>query len=308
MKVIYGLRNVKKFKKPVIALGVFDGVHLGHCNILKGAACKARAIRGTSIALTFDPHPQKEESLTSLAHRLRLIAAQGIRVCIVINFNRHFKDIGANEFVKNILVKKLGAYYVFVGDNFRYGKKAAGDVTALQQSAKMYHFKVKVFRFIRSNYHPVSSTYIRNLIKQGKLAAAQKLLCRPVTVLGSVIRGTKVGRRLGFPTANIDPHHEVIPPKGVYAAMITLGKRKFPGICNIGTRPTVMKAGKVHIEVNIFDFHENIYGKYLEIEFLKKIRNEKKFSSTAALIDQIRNDITFAKDLCPRTRSSATPH
>lgn len=300
MKIIYGLHRIKKFKKPVVALGVFDGVHHGHINILKDAARRAHAIGGTSIALTFDPHPQKEESLTSLSHRLKLIAQQGIDVCIVINFNTHFQNISAVDFVKDILVRKLGIYCIYVGENFRFGRKAEGSVKALVAFSKIYNFKVKVFKVIRMNRRPVSSTYIRNLIKKGKLREAQKLLCRPVTLLGSVMKGTKVGRKLGFPTANIDPHHEVIPPQGVYAVKVLLGERELDGLCNIGRRPTFMKKGKVHIEVHIFNFHKYIYGKYIEIEFIRKLRREKKFVSAAALIDRIRKDITFAKNLFSR--------
>jgi len=297
MKVIYGLREVKKFKKPVVALGVFDGVHCGHIGILKAAVRHARSVVGTSIALTFDPHPQKEESLTSLGHRLRLIAKQGICVCIVINFNKRFQKISAADFIKDILVKKLASYSVYVGKNFRFGRNAEGSVQTLRRFSRIYNFGLKVFRVVRIDHQPISSTYIRRLIKKGRLTAAGKLLCRPVTVLGSVMKGVHLGSRLGFPTANIDPHHEVIPPEGVYAVRIVLDGRKFYGVCNIGKRPTFMRKGKVHIEVNIFNFHKNIYAKFIEIEFVRKIRNEKKFSSAAVLIDRIRKDIAFAKTL-----------
>lgn len=300
MKVIYGLRRIGKFKKPVVALGVFDGVHHGHINILKAAALQSHRTGGTSVALTFDPHPQKEESLTSLDHRIRLIAKQGIDVCMVINFNRHFKHISALDFVRKILVDKIGASHIYIGKNFKFGRNAQGDIDTLKALGRIYNFKVKVFKVIKIHLKAVSSTYIRKLIKDGKLAAAQNLLCRPVTVLGSVMKGSKVGRRLGFPTANIDPHHEVIPPEGVYAVKILLDNKKYIGVCNIGKRPTFRKKGKVHIEVNLFNFHKNIYGKYIEIEFIKKIRKEKKFPSTADLIDRIRRDITFAKALFSR--------
>jgi riboflavin kinase/FMN adenylyltransferase len=300
MKVIRGLHKITKFKKPVVVLGVFDGVHIGHINILKDAVRRAHSIGGTSIALTFDPHPQKEESLTSLDHRIRLIAKQGIDVCIVIDFNKHFQQSSALDFVRKVLVNKIGARYIYIGKNFRFGRNAEGDIDTLKALGRIYNFKVKVFKVVRMHFKAVSSTYIRRLIKKGELSAAEKLLCRPVTVLGSVMKGVHLGRRLGFPTANIDPHHEVIPPEGVYAAQILLGNKKLNGLCNIGKRPTFMKKGKVHIEVHIFNFHKNIYGKYIEIEFIKKLRKEKKFPSAAALIDMIRKDITFAKTLFSR--------
>lgn len=300
MKIIHGLHKIKKFKNPVVALGVFDGVHIGHVNILKDAVRRAHSIGGTSIALTFDPHPQKEESLTSLAHRLRLIAQQGIDVSIIINFNKHFQDIEATDFVKDILVKRLGIYCIFIGENFRFGRKAQGNIDTLKAFSRIYNFKVKVFKVIRTDHRAISSTCIRKLIKRGELALARKLLSRPVSLLGSVMKGTQVGRKLGFPTANIDPHHEVIPPEGVYAVKVLLGNRELDGLCNIGRRPTFMKKGKVHIEVHLLNFRKNIYGKYIEIEFIKKLRKEKKFPSAAALIDRIRKDITFAKSLFSR--------
>jgi len=300
MIVLRGVRKVRKFKSPIVALGVFDGVHRGHCNILKSASSCAHDIRGTSIALTFDPHPQKEESLTSLEHRLRLIASQGIDVCLIVNFNKNFQNISAEDFIKDILVNKLRAAFIFVGANFKFGKGAQGNINTLRKFSKIYNYKLKFSKVIKIKNRPVSSTSIRALIKKGNLEGAKRLLSRPVTVWGSVIRGTKMGSRLGFPTANINPHHEVIPPQGVYAARIILGARKFNGVCNIGARRTFYKHGKTHIEVHLFDFHKNIYGKFLEIEFIKKIRDEKKFPSAASLIDQIRKDITFAKALLSR--------
>jgi riboflavin kinase/FMN adenylyltransferase len=294
MKVFYGLEKIPRFKKPVIALGVFDGVHRGHSSILRDAARQAHRIKGTSIVLTFDPHPQKEDSLTSVSHRLNLIAEQGIDVAIVVNFNAHFQGISAFDFAKNILVNKLGAEYIYVGENFRFGKNALGTIQALKSFGEAFGFKVKVFKVLKTDHRLISSTYIRSLVRKGKLSAAQKLLDRPVAVLGSVMKGVHLGRKLGFPTANIDPHHEVIPPRGVYAVIVRLNSKRIRGLCNIGVRPTFRRKGSTHIEVHLFNFNKLIYGKYLEIEFVKRIRDEKKFPSAALLIDQIRKDIAHA--------------
>lgn len=298
MKVIYGIKKIKKFKKAVVALGVFDGVHLGHKNILEAAVKKARSTGGESVVLTFWPHPQKEESLYSLEHRLRLIGALGIDACIVINFNRRFAMVKAQDFIKNILFKKIGARYVYVGENFRFGRNAQGDCGTLEKLSAIYNFKVKIFRIIKINNRPVSSTHIRFLIKKGDLNAARRLLTRRVSVLGTVIRGIRLGRRLGFPTANIDPHHEVIPPKGVYAVRIIFGDEKFKGACYIGGRPTLKpRRPKTNIEVYVFNLNKNIYGKYLEIQFIKKLRDDKKFNSLAALAKQIKKDILAVRRL-----------
>ena len=300
MKVINGLNQIKKYRRPVIALGVFDGVHVGHQKILKAAADKARAIKGTSIVITFWPHPQKEESLISLEHRLRLIKELGINVCIVLNFSQKFSAISADDFIKNILAKKLGVNYLYVGRNFRFGRGARGDFRLLQKLSLSYCFRLELFPVVKINRQPVSSTQIRALIKKGKLKAAERLLGRPVGIFGTIIKGAAVARVLGFPTANIDPHHEVIPPSGVYAVKVVFNNKNFSGVCNIGTQPTFMRTGERHIEVHIFNFHRNIYGKNLELQFLRKIRNERKFTSTALLIREIKKDVSLAKAITSR--------
>ncbi len=297
MKVIYGLNQIKKYKKPVVALGVFDGVHLGHRRILEAAVDKARRIKGTGIVVTFWPHPQKEKSLYSLEHRLRLIENIGIKACIVIKFNPQFSRIPAEDFIRNVLIKKIGADYIYIGRNFRFGKGAKGDAKVLRELSYIYNFGLKVFAVIKINKKPISSTHIRRLITEGKLEAATKLLSRPVSVLGTVIKGTSLGRELGFPTANINPHHEVLPPSGVYAVRIILNHHNLKGICYIGTKPTFKSYIAKHVEVFIFNFCKNIYGKYLEIQFIQKIREEKKFASCRFLIKQIKKDICAAKKM-----------
>ena len=301
MKIIFGLEKIKKFKKPVVALGVFDGVHRGHRFILRQTIKKAREIGGTSIAVTFYPHPQAQKSLYSLEHRLSLIAEIGIDVCIVIKFDRAFSRIPAAEFIEKILVGKLGASVIYVGKNFRFGRSAEGDCRLLKKNAKVFGYAFRSFDVIRTKRYPVSSTYIRKLITQGDLTAAEKLLSRPVAVFGTVIKGISLARKLGFPTANIDPHHEILPPSGVYAVRVILDSDIFNGVCNIGTKPTLItkpdelgSAPQKHIEVYIFDFNKNIYGKDMEIQFVKRIRNELKFPSLELLAEQIKKDIVVA--------------
>jgi len=297
MKVIRGLSRIKKFKKPVVALGVFDGVHLGHRKILDAAVDKARRIKGTSMAVTFWPDPHKEQSLYSLEHRLRLMASIGIKVCIVIKFNQKFSRISAEDFIRDILVKKIGAQYIYVGRNFRFGKQAGGDFKTLDKFSSCYNFKLKVFDIIKIHNRPVSSTYIRRLIIKGKLDSARKLLSRPVSILGTVIRGSFLATRLGFPTANINPHHEVLPPSGIYAVSVILNQRNFKGVCYIGSKPTFNPGIEKYIEVHMFNFNQDIYGKHLEIQFIKKIRNDRKFSSPQALAKQVKKDIDSGKHI-----------
>ena len=295
MRVIFGLGRSGRYRNPVVILGVFDGVHIAHKRILTEAVKQARAIKGTSVVVTFWPHPQREESLYSLEHRLKLIADLGIDVCIVIKFNRKFYRIPARGFIRNVLIKRIGAKYIYVGKNFRFGKGARGDYRLLERLSHIHNFKLKVFDVIKINHQPVSSTFIRSLIKKGEIKKAKKLLGRPVSILGTVTKGASLARRLGFPTANIDPHHEVLASSGVYAVEAIFNKRKFPGVCSIGSKPTFSVKGIQHIEVHIFNFKRNIYGRHLEIQFMRKIRNQKKFSSHLALAKQIKKDIILAK-------------
>lgn len=306
MKVICGLRRLKQYRRPIVALGVFDGMHRAHRRILQETIAYARKIKGTSIAVTFFPHPRREESLYSLEHRLRLMSQLGLDICIVIRFNRKFSRISAEDFVYDILVGKIRVAYLYVGKNFRFGKSAAGDIRTLRRLSAIYGFGLRVFDVIRLNNKPISSTYIRKLVTRGKLGLAKNLLLRPVSVLGTVIKGAYLGSKLGFPTANINPHHEVLPPSGVYTVRVNLEVKRFKGVCYIGTRPTfrIRKNGKRahnrqrgHVEVHIFNFKKNIYGKYLEIQFIKRIRDERKFPSPQALAEQIKKDILVAKKI-----------
>jgi riboflavin kinase/FMN adenylyltransferase len=307
MKIIYGISKIKRYPKPVVALGVFDGVHLGHRAILNAVVRKAGDIGGTSMVVTFFPHPQAQGSLYSLRHRLRLLAELGIEVCVVIEFSRAFAKISAQDFIKNILIKKIEAYYIYVGKNFRFGRGAEGDASLLEKFSRIHAFQLKLFDVIKINRRNISSTYIRRLITGGNLGLAKKLLGRPVSVYGTVIRGTSLASRMGFPTANVNPHHEVLPPSGIYAVRVIFNKDKLNGVCYIGRRPTfsMQNLGKrmknlKHIEVHIFDFNKNIYRKELEIQFLKKIREERKFASLEPLAAQIKKDIKLTRKIFSR--------
>jgi len=304
MRIINGFSKSLKLNHPVVALGVFDGVHCGHKNIISACVKKAHEIKGTSVVVTFYPHPQKQESLYSLNHRLKLIAELGVDICIVVNFSKAFSRIKAEDFIKNILIKKIGARYVYVGKNFRFGNLARGNCKMLLSFSKKGNFGLRLFDVVRINHQAVSSTNIRKLIKAGQLKKSEKLLTRPVSILGTVIRGNYIARSLGFPTANINPHHEVIPPSGIYAVIVRLDHQKYFGICYIGTRPTLIGRGglksaheQVHIETHIFNFNKNVYKKDLLIEFEKKIREDKKFSSMSALAKQVKKDIKKAKTI-----------
>ncbi|MDD4900364.1 MAG: riboflavin biosynthesis protein RibF [Candidatus Omnitrophica bacterium] len=302
MQIINGISKIKKFTRPVVALGIFDGVHLAHRKIIGDAVKRARLIKGTSLVVTFWPHPRQAKSLYSLNHRLNLIAGLGADAAIVIRFDRKFSQLSAQDFISKILVKKIGAKYIFVGENFRFGRYAAGGVKLLKKFSQIYSYGLKTYRIMYYRGKPVSSTFLRELIRKGNLKTAEKLLLRPVSVLGTVIHGTSLARKFGFPTANLDPHHEVLPPAGVYLVRTALKKKKFNAVCYIGPKPTFIQQRietklerDTHIEVHIFDFKGNLYGKDLELLFFKKLRQARKFGNTAALINQVKKDLKTAK-------------
>ncbi|MCX5712895.1 MAG: bifunctional riboflavin kinase/FAD synthetase [Candidatus Omnitrophica bacterium] len=309
MKVIRGIAGVRKFKNPVVALGVFDGVHLAHQHILKSTANIARRIHGTAIVVTFWPHPQKQESLYSLKHRLFLISRLGIDACIVINFSSEFASLSAEDFIKKILVQKISARYICVGDNFRFGRYAQGTVGLLKKFSKIYNYRLKVFDVIKIKSVPVSSTLIRRLILRGELRKAGRLLKKPVTVLGTVIKGDMLARGFGFPTANINPHHEILPPNGIYAVRVNSEGKNYKGICYIGRRPTFLKKAQDtcrRVEVHIFNLKKDLYKKDLEIQFVSFIRKERRFDSKEDLIKQVKKDIFLVKTDFPSLRNTTT--
>ena len=309
MKTFYNLRNFLKKKKPprdqfAATIGVFDGLHKAHEKVIKTLVKKAEKKHLLSLVITFDPHPanvvriKKTPLLISLKHRLYLLREMGVDYAIVVNFNRSFSRMRASEFIKNIF-NKIRIKEMVIGENFFFGKDRGGSLELLRKFSKLYGYKVTVKRNIKSSGKVVSSTWIRNLILEGNLKKAEGLLSRPVSLLGTVIKGHKRGRIIGFPTANIDPHHEAAPPPGVYAVRVKLNSKEYKGILNIGFRPTFSEANRItkdpSIEVHIFDFNKSIYGNDLEISFVKKIRTERKFDSVKALRQRIIRDAKKAK-------------
>lgn len=282
---------MKKTSYPtVVTIGIFDGVHKGHQAILKKAVKEAKRSGLKSVVVTFDPHPVKVLNpaakipfLISLEHRIKLIKGAGIDDCRVLKFTKAFSKIAPEEFIKKILIDKLNLKVLVTGENFLFGFKEKGDKALLRKLSKVYNFKFYGIPPLKIEGDFVSSTRIRKAIERGNLGLASKLLGRPVTILGAVVKGKRIGRAIGFPTANIDPHHESIPPSGVYSVNIVLGEKLYRGILNISTHNIV--------EAHIFNFNKNIYGKDIEVIFKQKIRDEKKFNSLKALQRQIQLDI-----------------
>jgi riboflavin kinase/FMN adenylyltransferase len=277
-----------------VAIGTFDGVHLGHREVIAGA----------DTVVTFEPHPTAvvrpdaaPRLLTSLERKAQLVASLGVQELVVIPFDADFAARSAQEFLDDVLVGRLGATYVAVGENFRFGHKAQGDTDLLAADER---FETRVVELLEVDGEIVSSSHIRALVLGGAVEYASKLLGDPFTLSGEVAHGDKRGRELGYPTANLVPDAEFVTPgHGVYAALATTaGGAVVPSAVNIGVRPTFVTGRGELIEAFLIDFDGDLYGTQLELAFLKRLRGEKRFESVQTLIDQMALDVEQARALC----------
>jgi len=309
MEIILGLDQLKRpLRNPVVTLGNFDGVHLGHQRILRKVKEEASKIDGEAVVITFDPHPLKVLApgrcppfLTSFRNKMGLLEKSGIQTVLCIQFSVFFSKISPFDFVKNILVEKIGARRVIVGYNYHFGKDQKGDVKVLRELCKPFDIEVEMVEALWIGDTTVSSSKIRNLIKTGKVEEASKLLGRDYPIVGKVVEGARRGQTLGFPTANLEASDELYPLKGIYAVEVIWLEQKFNGVANIGTNPTFSaQGGKKEktpiLEVYILNFTHNIYGEEIQINFKKRIRNEIRFDSPSQLVTQIQKDIQWAKE------------
>ena len=299
--------NINSFSgyKPVVTIGTFDGVHLGHQRVIERLKDIAKEQGGETVIFTFDPHPRSVTSpdkanlrlLTTLDEKKELFSKAGIDHLIIYPFTKSFAQLNYSEFVNTILIDKLKTHCLVVGYDHRFGKNREGGFEYLQKSASQHHFTIeKLDPLLMDDYH-ISSTRIRNVLEEGDVNKANTLLGYRYTLHGRVIKGTRLGREIGFPTANIEASdvNKLIPGYGVYAVEIFAEGTIYKGMLNIGTRPTFNKnADKRSIEVNIFDFSDNLYHKEITLIFAGKIRNEQKFSGIKALAEQLKKDKTEA--------------
>ena len=315
MRVIRGLRDMKPLDDPaVLTIGTFDGVHVGHQAILRRAVELAKARGALSAVITFEPHPRAvlgrpEEGrlLTATAHKLELIEAEGIDVCVIVKFDRSFADIDAEAFVTGLLSAKFRIQAAIVGATSRFGKNASGNARFLQECGERLGFDVEIVDPIRVDEMVVNSSVVRTLVQGGELDQAAAFLGRPYSLLGTVVQGATRGRRVGYPTANLDPHNEVVPPSGVYAVRVRLAGRALAGVLNIGYRPTFEDPDQVSqvVEVHLLDFDEPIYGRELEAIFVRKLREELRFETVELLREQIGSDAREARRLLDEQRGDA---
>lgn len=305
MVIIRGLKALKEtYKNSILTIGNFDGVHIGHQKIFRLVRETAAAVNGTSIAITFDPHPVRVLSpesglrlITPFEEKIRLMGFYGIDVVVCISFDKDFANKDPEAFVKEVVVDKLCAREVIVGHKYAFGKSKKGTTEMLRRRGRKYGFKLKVVRNTRSDGSVVSSSHIRSLLVWGRVYEASFLLGRPYMIQGRVVKGAGRGARiLDTPTANVEPLNELIPRDGVYAVKAGLGKNLYDGIVNIGTNPTFGDK-KTSYEVHIFDFAKNIIGRELKVYFIERIRDEKTFRDIKALSANIAMDIECARNI-----------
>ena len=308
MKLIEDLNLIKHpFKNAVITIGNFDGVHLGHQALFHQVIERAVATGGTSIAMTFEPHPIRvlkkngdPPLITIYEQKVELIEATGMDVLVAVPFTAAFAAMGAREFVEDLLVARMGIKTIVVGNDYTFGRNREGNLDLLRQFAKEMDFEVMVAQWIqRPNALTgrISSTKVRELVGEGEMAKARKLLGRHYQIRGTVTAGrNRGGKLLGFPTANINLQDELCPKTGVYAVTVESAGGTFKGVANIGYSPT-FDDYLFTVEVHLLDFDKDIYGAAIRVNFIERIRNEKKFNSIEALSDQIRQDIVVAEGL-----------
>lgn len=302
MEIILGIEALTSpFKNPVVTLGNFDGVHLGHQRIFKKVKAEAIERAGESVVITFEPHPLKILSpekcpplLTPFDKKVMFIESTGIDKVLCLRFTKAFAELSPLAFVKSILVEKIGVQKIYVGYNYRFGKGKSGDADSLKRICAQFGIEVHVVEALTVEGTIVSSSKIRELIREGEVKKASALLGRDYPVFGRVIEGTRRGHALGFPTANLEMSEELYPKPGVYAVRVVWNHQWFNGVANIGFNPT-FEAQTLSLEIHLLDFQGNLYGETLQVYFSERIRDEIRFPSTDTLIEQIKNDIEWAK-------------
>ena len=307
MKVLRGLQRTR-LRRSAVAIGVFDGVHLGHRRILAAAVAAARRRGLKAVALTMDPHPSKvlrpdrqTPLLYSLEHRLDLLKESGIGTAVVLKFDRAMARMTAGEFAERVLKERLNARAVFVGSNFRFGRGAEGDAAFLQKAGAAAGYTVRAIEPVRSGGRAISSSRIRDAVSGGRFESVSRLLGRPYGLFGTVVRGDGRGRQMGFPTLNLLLDHELLPPPGVYAVWARSGRSVRPGVFHLGPRPTFDSAA-IRAECHLLDPPvKSLYGRRFELVPVRRLRGVRRFKGPAALAAQIRRDILAARSALQST-------
>lgn len=302
MKIFHGTENANIQKPTVLTLGVFDGLHLGHQRIMQTVVERAKAVNGVPTAITFDPHPRSvlhpdsaPPLLQTLDQRLANFEVLGIEQAIVISFDAEFARQPAEAFIREIIHDRLHALEVHLGKDFAFGRGRGGNIELLKKMGSEFGFYADEVAEVRLRGRRISSSNIRNLLANGHVNMARRMLGRPYGVEGVIVRGANRGQLIGFPTANLHPRNRVVPKFGVYATATLVDGNWRRSVTNIGVRPTFEAGAEPSIETFIFDFDGDLYGDVLRVRFLHRIRDERKFGGIDELKDQIAKDIRIAK-------------
>ena len=312
MSMICNLNNLpKNIIKPVVTIGNFDGVHWAHQKIFKKIIERARDLHGTSVVITFEPHPVKvmfpekaKPLITLLEQKEELIINQGIDLLLIIEFTAEFAAISARDFVKDILVDKLGVKEIVVGYDYAFGHNRQGNIEVLREMGSLFNFNVQQVDPVYTGNVLVSSTSIRKLIMEGNVAGAKRLLGRNYQIRGEVISGrNRGGPLLGYPTANLRLTDELIPKEGVYIVLTDIGGKTYQGLTNIGYNPT-FRDKTLSVETYIFDLSANILKQKIKVNFLSRLRDEITFPSSKELSQQINQDVNQAREFFQKKKDT----
>jgi riboflavin kinase/FMN adenylyltransferase len=306
MKIFYGLEGVESIKKPIITIGTFDGVHIGHQKILDAIVKKAQLLGGESVLLTFSPHPrmvlfpdsQQLKLIQTEDEKINKLSETGLENLIIFPFTFEFSRLTAMEFVRDILVNKLNIHTIIIGYDHQFGRNREGNIQYLKDISSTYEFEAIEIPAKEIDEINISSTKIRKAIENGDIERANLFLGAKFELNGTVIKGAQIGREIGFPTANVlieDPI-KILPANGVYVVAVSLGGVRLKGVMNIGIRPTIDTSLRKQIEIHIFDFNSDIYGQQLRVELLTRLRDEIKFENKEFLVKQIQQDVSMAHD------------
>ena len=304
MRVEYGLASVKRIPASIVTVGSFDGVHAGHQAILSYVVSQGREQQACSTLVTFEPHPQEVLTgrpvpiLTTIEEKVNLLKPLGVDRIVVLEFTRELAGMHPEDYVRKILVSRIGLQKIIVGYDHGFGRNRSGDVDLLRKMGQEEGFSVDALSAEMVGSRVAASRAIRNyLSEEGNVSAAGEMLTRPYRLSGKVIRGDGRGRTIGVPTANIllEEQRKLVPFRGVYAVRVGLNGQTFCGMMNIGFRPTVDDDRKLHLEVNLFDFDGDIYGQKLDVNFVRRLRDERKFGSLTELKEQLKHDAAVSR-------------
>ena len=304
MKYIQGVEEFRLNEPTAVTLGKFDGVHIGHQKLI--SIVKEKAIQNDvlSVAFTFDRIPLSicpqnfQHFITTNTERKRIMEEYGLDVEVEYPFTERLMNTEPEEFIKHIIIGKLNAKYVVVGTDYRFGKNRLGNVDMLIEKGPEYGFETIVVEKEKYQEREISSTYVREELKLGHMETANMLLGRPYSIYGIVAKGNQLGRTIDIPTVNIYPSEsKLLPPNGVYASVTEFDGKKYYGVTNVGTKPTVSDDFEISVETNIFDFDRDIYGKRINLSLMHFLRPEMKFESIEALKNQMKSDAEFARDM-----------